>query len=137
MVHPHNKAARAPLGGKNTVDAKMTLNLGGRRCRFARSERINTGWKVNLCQYLDSVGFLKRMLQKPICLLLVLSPLIFGQEFFGCCPLKEVQGTWMVDMCGDFIDDVRTIVNPWMVEAVMMVSSTRMMFEWKLLLLHR
>ena len=55
---------------------------------------------------------------------------MFGQEFFGCCPLKEVQGTWMVDMCGDFIDDVRTSVKTWMVEAVMMVSSTRMMFEW-------
>ena len=61
MVHPHTIAARAPLGGKNTVDAKMTLNLGGRRCRFARSERINTGWTVNLCQYLDSVGFLARI----------------------------------------------------------------------------
>merc|ERR1719341_153880 len=32
------------------------------------------------------------MVQKPICLLLLLSPLMFGQEFFGCCPLKEVQG---------------------------------------------
>jgi len=34
------------------------------------------------------------MLQKAICLLLVLLPLIFGQEeeTFECCPLKEVQG---------------------------------------------
>ena len=37
------------------------------------------------------------MVQKPICLLLLLSPFIFGQEFFGCCPLKEVQGSLMVD----------------------------------------
>merc|ERR1712179_133194 len=35
-----------------------------------------------------------RMLEKAICLLLVLLPLIFGQEeeTFECCPLKEVQG---------------------------------------------
>merc|ERR1711990_1305486 len=48
----------------------------------------------NLCQDLDSVGFLTRMLQKSTNLLFTLLPLIFGQdeEFFGCCPLKKVQG---------------------------------------------
>merc|ERR1712037_288793 len=33
-----------------------------------------------------------RMLQKAISILLVLLPLIFGEETFECCPLKEVQG---------------------------------------------
>merc|ERR1712001_180868 len=33
-----------------------------------------------------------RMLEKAISILLVLLPLIFGEETFECCPLKEVQG---------------------------------------------
>merc|ERR1712212_1223861 len=41
-----------------------------------------------------SSGFLVRMLQKAINILLFLSPFIFGQEaeIFGCCMFKEVQG---------------------------------------------
>merc|ERR1712172_360776 len=48
----------------------------------------------NLCQDLDSIGSLTTMLQKSIKILFTLLPLIFGQEeeFFECCPMKEVQG---------------------------------------------
>ena len=111
----------------------MTGNLGASRCTFATSERINTRWMVCLCQDPDSVGFLVRMLQKAINLLLFLLPFIFGQEaeFFGCCMFKEVQGTWMmVDRYGDFKDAgnddgtmarMKTRVKTWMaVEALMM-----------------
>ena len=82
---------------------QITCNLGAARCTFAMDKNLNTGRMVNLCQDLDSVGFLTRMLQKSTNLLFTLLPLIFGQdeEFFGCCPLKEVQGAWMVDRYGD------------------------------------
>ena len=40
------------------------------------------------------------MLKMATCLLLVLLPLIFGQEeeSFGCCPLKEVQGNAKLEL---------------------------------------
>ena len=73
---------------------QIICNLGAARCTFAMDKKLNTGRMVNLCQDLDSFGSLTRMLQKSINLLFVLLPLIFGQEeeFFGCCPFKEVQG---------------------------------------------
>ena len=99
---------------------QITCYLGAASCTFATNKKLNTGRLVNLCQSLDSVGSLTRMLQKSVNLLFVLLPLIFGQEeeFFGCCPLKEVQGAWMVDRYGDVngagnddgVDDIRSSV---------------------------
>ena len=68
------------------------------RCSFATNERLNTGSGFSIfvenSQGEEFSG--SRMLEKAISILLVLLPLIFGEETFECCPLKEVQGTSLV-----------------------------------------